>query len=349
MAGETSKVAQLAEVVSKELFHWFKWESVGPQDNNFSCCKVDKHTQLKKEKHTHPVDVVFHYFDPYLNKRVLLNTDLKSYKKGSITSDSVRKALKSLAQSIDCARVSGEWKTRYGTFEEAIDIRGLLFTYNHCGEYDKDFFDFFRRSESDKKRKIVRTESLPIQKNQQIHVFDPALINYLTTVTLDMSLLCGQKTLDIDDYCFFYPELQLTKVKGRKSERPLTVEMITSPFFIIEHGPVKAIKGGEIVESYKSGHIVYFNRPGSSHLEFVYLFDLLAKYQILDLEDNVRIRVACSDYHSDIRSNFERAKAAYAAAWGYDDFKKERLDSISFELLQTKQKLLSPIDVGWRV
>ena len=74
--------------------------------------KKETHAHLKKSEHTHPTDVVFKYADPYLNKAVYLHTDLKSYAVGSITLDSIKKALESLGKAIGCARASPWWETR---------------------------------------------------------------------------------------------------------------------------------------------------------------------------------------------------------------------------------------------
>jgi len=129
--GETAGIAELANKISKELFEWFKWERVPVLDQNFRCVKQEKHAPRKKTDHTHPVDVVFHYVDPYLGRRVLLNTDLKSYAKGSISASAIRSALRSLAQTIDCACVSEEWSGRYDLTNESLDVRGMLFVYNN--------------------------------------------------------------------------------------------------------------------------------------------------------------------------------------------------------------------------
>ncbi|MFM0721496.1 hypothetical protein PQQ73_34920 [Paraburkholderia strydomiana] len=67
MSGETAPIAEMANKVSKELFEWFRWERVPLMDQNFECVKKDKHAPKKKQDHTHPVDVVFNYIDPYLN------------------------------------------------------------------------------------------------------------------------------------------------------------------------------------------------------------------------------------------------------------------------------------------
>ena len=65
--GETEKIARLAELVSNEIFSFFRWKKEGPANLNFACVKKETHAPLKKSEHTHPTDVVFKYADPYLN------------------------------------------------------------------------------------------------------------------------------------------------------------------------------------------------------------------------------------------------------------------------------------------
>ncbi|MCQ4437276.1 hypothetical protein NO135_19980, partial [Clostridioides difficile] len=88
MAGETSAIAKMAVRVSDDLFEWFRWKRIPLPDLNFDCVKTATHAP-SKDKHTHPVDAVFHYTDPYLNKIIYMNTDLKSYASGSIDANGI--------------------------------------------------------------------------------------------------------------------------------------------------------------------------------------------------------------------------------------------------------------------
>ena len=82
---ETSNIAQMAEKVSKEIFSEFFWDKVGSIDTNWNCCQQKKHN-----KTTHPTDIVFRYEDPYEQKYINVNYDLKSYAKGSINTTTIR-------------------------------------------------------------------------------------------------------------------------------------------------------------------------------------------------------------------------------------------------------------------
>jgi hypothetical protein len=187
--GEVSQISEMANNVSKELFAWFKWEVFPLIDQNFPCSKVPRHAP-DKDEHTHPVDIVFRYIDPYTGVKTVFNTDLKSYKTGSISKTMLRDSLKSLAKTIDCARISRSWKERYNAQNELIDLRGMLFVYNHDGEYDKEFYELFKPTKIDiTEKRGISLDSVPLQKNQQIHLVEPKLINCMTTIINDASML----------------------------------------------------------------------------------------------------------------------------------------------------------------
>jgi hypothetical protein len=356
MSGETAPIAEMANKVSKELFEWFRWERVPLMDQNFECVKKDKHAPKKKQDHTHPVDVVFHYIDPYLNRRILLNTDLKSYSKGSISAGSVRSALRSLAQTIDCARVSPVWKQRYEITADLCEVRGMLFVYNHDAEYDGDFMAILEERKPKKGReadaegeKTVTTETLPLEAPQIIHVVEPRLIAYMTTVIGDAQRLHAEGTFPREQYYFHYPDLKLHKTYGSRESRAATIEMLAGPFLIIEHDVVKTLAEASqtVVDSFPAGFLIYYNRPGESHNEFMYLFDTLSNYQILDGKHPIRIRVAHHAPHRDVRSNFERAIEMYIADWGFDKYKQDRLKDISLELVEVRKTTFSRTDIKW--
>jgi len=354
VSGETGPIAEIANRVSKDIFKWFKWQRVPLHDQNFNCRKQDKHAPTKKQEHTHPVDVVFNYNDPYLDHPVLLNTDLKSYKKASITSSNIRSSLKSLAQTIDCARVSEEWRTRYDITGTA-EIRGLLFVYNHDAEYDRDFSKLLmppkgsRENEDADEAKGLTADSLPLEAGQLIHIIEPRTIAYMTTIVADAQRLHTEGSFPAVNYRFFYPDLKLHKVRGDKYTRPATIEMICAPFLIVEHDEI--IKYDEATKinnvSYQQGFVIFYNRPGNTHLEFMYLFDVLSSYQILDGSSKLRIRVAHHSPNKEIRSNFIRAIEMYVHDWGFDDYKRERLENIELEIIEIQKSSFSKVEIGW--
>ena len=144
---ETQNISEIAAVLSKDIFKHFLWNTHPKMDDNFTCTNSKHVGKGGAPKETHPGDVVFSYVDPYLGKTIYLHTDLKSYKASSITSTKLRVALQSLCMTIDCARGSDHWRTKYSVdASEAHEVRGLLFVHNHGNDYAKDFFDYPRLS-----------------------------------------------------------------------------------------------------------------------------------------------------------------------------------------------------------
>jgi hypothetical protein len=355
--GETGGIADMAVKVSRDLFEWFKWQRVELDDQNFVCVKKEKHAPRRKgDEHTHPVDAVFHYIDPYINRRILLNTDLKSYAKGSINSTAIRSALRSLAQTIDCAGVSEEWSGRYDLTGDATEIRGMLFVYNHDAEYDRDFSTLLeekkakqQRSDESNSEEGLTTETLPLEYNQLLHVVGPELIAYMTTIIGDAQKLHSDGTFPATEYFFHYPELKLHKTNGSRGTRAATIEMIAGPYLIIEHDVVKKYdeKENAVVECFPAGYLIYYNRSGASHFEFMYLFDTLSSFQILDGAHPLRIRVAHNKPHSSIRSSFKRAIEMYISDWKFDEYKRKRLEEIELEIVEVRKTTFSREDIKW--
>ncbi|MFB4695770.1 hypothetical protein ACE3KA_15280 [Enterobacter hormaechei subsp. xiangfangensis] len=350
MAGETQNISAMAEKISSDLFKWFKWELVGVTNENFQCLKS---TQHKTKSGTHPTDVVFSYKDPYLNRTIFLNTDLKSYVKGSITATSLRNALVSLANSIDCAEGSKEWKDRYSYQSGSSEVRGMLFVYNHDGEFDRSFYDVFYQSynaETDKTKRGINLDNIPLKQGQKIHIIEPRTINYLQSIITDLSQLSHNREFPLGkNYQFFYPDLSLHKVSGSPEEHPATVELLTGPFLIIKHNDVKHCDE-ETLEwktTYKHGYVIYYNGEGNNELEFVYILDTLSKYQLLDGNEKIRIRIVHPSIYKDVRSIFMRAKETYCREWGFDEHKKTIIDAIDFHQVEFTKPHFSSVEIGW--
>jgi hypothetical protein len=346
---ETENIAKMAEIVSLNILSHFKWNKIDLYNTNFDCKKSTEHS--KRDNSTHPVDVVFHYLDPYTGKRVLFNTDLKSYASGSITVTKIRSALKSLAKTLECARLSKQWQERFAQFDEPKDIRALLLTYNHTGDFDKEFYTKFFYKKKDETKQIIDPASLPLKKNQLLHIIEPIQIVYLNTVITDLnSLISSRKFPHFDEnkHWFFYPDLYLHKTHFNKYERAASIEMLSSPFLIIGHDEVLN-HSGSIVEP--AGFVVYYNGRGETVDEFVYLLDTLSRNQILDSSSIIKIRCTHHEKNSDIVTQFKNAIRKYSAAWGFDDYKNKRLAEIeeNFETVTQTKQLLCEINLGWRL
>ena len=243
--------------------------------------------------------------------------------------------LQSIAKTIDCASISKEWKDRYGINSTNYDIRGMLFIYNHDGKYHREFYNTFKTTVNNDRKKLgINLKSIGLKKGQQIHIVEPLLISYMTTIIADMNKLHHEGTFPQYDYDFYYPELLRNKtVSGDRHSRPATIEAIAAPYLIIEHDAVVTkLRTGEVQRT-EPGFVIYYNRSGSDPYEFVYLFDTLSRYQLLDGEKNIRLRFAYYNPSQDIGSNFEKAKDIYIKSWGYDDHKRKILNKISIKEL----------------
>nr|WP_075745779.1 hypothetical protein [Pseudomonas alcaliphila] len=345
MSGEVANVTDVATKITKDIFKWFKWEAIPTMDENFPCHKVERHKPKPKKEskkkpeeknHSHPVDVVFRYFDPYKNRSILLNTDLKSYAKSSIQTSRISTALESLASTIDCARSSSEWQKKYVLEKGDYEVRGMLFIYNHDGEYHKDLMGLV---------KGIHLNKLGIQQGQLLHLLDAVRIRYLYSVVMDIKNLIVENEFPADDYSFFYPELYLHRSHGDSGNLPATIELLCSPYMIIHHGPV-SLSGEDA--STNDGYLIYYNQDGSTEHEFRYLLDSLARFQILRSRSSIKIRMAHHSPDPAIKNNFQAAKNAYLLSWGMDEFKKKELDRIEFEPINLTTPNYMPGHLAWK-
>lgn len=348
MAGETANIAEVANKISKDIFKWFRWEKLPIMDENFPCHKVDSHkkkkTKTSNPSHTHPVDTVFRYYDPYLNKHIYLNTDLKSYAKQSIDPTRIKKAIDSLAKTIDCANSSVDWKRKYVLDTSPYSIRALLFIYNWDNEYDADLMGELQK---------LKLSDIPLTEDSIIHIFDPQRITYLYSVVKDIEGLIARQDISKDKYAFLYPDLLLHKAHGDQSKYPATIEALCSPYMILKHDPVyeyQEVEGEpKKVLVNDAGYIIYYNETGATYEEFLYLFDVLSRLQILSGKDLIKFRVANLKVDKNIRSNFEKAKNTYIADWGLDGYRKRDLDRIEFEIVPATISNYSPGMLAWRM
>lgn len=350
---ENGPIEDLAKRVSQDIFSRFKWELVGPCDQDFICDNEEKHKPVdKKQKHTHPVDVVFSYKDPYLNKVIYLNTDLKSYSKNSIKISQIEGALVSLARTIECAKYSAEWSEKYNFSQIDHEIRGLLFVFNHDNQLQHNFYDFFNPPKPQKGRRrsqAVNLEKIPLCEEQQIHIIDPFLINYMLTITNDMNDMIARKEFPYKEYGFFYPQLTFHKVTVTEEYLPATIEVLSAPFMLIKHGAVYNYNKAKGIEEevYPEGYVVYYNRIGNSDDEFFYLLDLLSNYQILNGLNKIRIRFAYHQKNERILSHFKRGIEKYAHEYSLDEEAKRKLGDLDVKVISSVKEFFSAEVTSW--
>ena len=191
---ETNNIARIAEIVSENLFGRYFWRRTGGWNQNWPC--EDARHEPRK---THPSDVVFFYDEPYAVRRTYVNCDLKSYAKKSITAGAVLSALESLAESISCIEVSEAWRKMYIHDGYIPAVSGLLFVYNHDGEYDKNFDHILGQ---------VKHEKIQIPRGTQIAIVGPRQIEWLDNIQYTMVYMRGTGDLPPEPSCRFeYPHL----------------------------------------------------------------------------------------------------------------------------------------------
>lgn len=320
---ETGNIEELAKIVSDEIFKLFKWKVRPLKDTDWTC--VSSHHNKK----THPADVVFHYSDPYSGDMIYLNTDLKSYKKSSITTESLYKALKNLALSVECSNISEDWHKKYLADEIGFDkVIGLLFIFNHDNEFDKDLSDMIKTLDFNK---------INIPENVALIVLDPNKIKTLLNVTNDMRSLIADDLLPRKDYTFHYPDMVMSKRHGEEWSQPASIEALTAPWLIIKHRKTEEIE---------EGFLIYYHMSGDTVEEFVYLIDAMSHYQMLLSNSPIRIRF--TEPSSDAGINFEKAKGEYLRTWGADEAREIQLNRIDARKITRVVASYCPMEIGMR-
>lgn len=328
---ETSHIAEQAEKVATELFSEFFWERMGPTNHDWPCEDAAQHGAK-----THPTDVVYWYDEPYAPVRTYINCDLKSYKKTTITGAIVKAAVESLSKQVACAEKSEKWRQLHIHDHVTPAICGLLFVYNHDGEYEKDFQSHLR---------AIKPEPLNLPKGAKLVVLGPREIFWLDNIRDEIQRMRGKKTpeLPTPEYChYYYPQLVRRANVQVKKAKAATLEMLTSPLIILEHNGPK-VAG-------RKGIVVFYSRKGETTDEFLYLIDTLRSYQLLDESTSVVIKTL--DASAISSPTFQKAQQQYVEglsdASGQTDLAKY-VRAIRYEQMAQVKTTYSTIDLGMRL
>jgi len=320
---ETGNIEELAKIVSDDIFKWFKWNVCPVKDTDWACVTPDH------KKKTHPADAVFYYDDPYSGSSVYINTDLKSYKKGSISATGLSKALVSLSMAVECANISEDWQKKYLVADFGFDrVIGMLFIFNHDNEFDKDLADIVES---------IEFEKIHIQESVKLILLDPLKIRTLVNVVNDMKGLVADNSLPRTEYTFFYPDLVMAKRHGEEWCQPASIEALTSPWLIIKHKNTNQIE---------EGFLIYYHMDGDTVDEFVYLIDAMSHYQML--LSNKPIRVRFTDPGGEAANNFNKAKIEYLKMWGADEAREAQLNRIEARTISRVLPNYCPMEIGMR-
>jgi len=322
---ETSNIAKMAEIVSREIFSEFFWENVGSLDTNWDCAQPDRHN-----KKTHPSDIVFRYEHPYENKFVNINFDLKSYAKGTINTTSVKNALESLALASECTHISPQWQKLYQSQIKPTDIISSLFIYNHDNSFDKGFEKIFLDATK---------RDLNMSEGNKIFVFSPQRILYLLNIVNDMKRLRGDDILPSKKhYTFYYPTLDERPVRNIWKSSA-TIETLFSTWQIIKY---KVSPKNE--KSNDFGIILFYSKKGETQEEFQYMIDYLFHYQLIGNASKIEIRLANADVYA--KTCFDSAIYEYKNKFEIEDEMVSKLDSIEFNSMMNIIKEFSEIEIG---
>ncbi len=321
---ETSNIAAMATRVSEDIFEVFGWERILPSDVNWDCVNQNH------GKKTHPSDVVFRYKHPYLDSTIYFTTDLKSFAEKSITKQQLQKAIASLSMSAACAGVSESWQTLYLEPDTNSDVRGLLFIYNHDGEYDGDFNQLLAESSPAK---------TGLEESTVLHVIGPHLVSYLATVANDIHKLRSKSKLPMDEskFWFFYPDL-IGEPSRHPRARSATVEALCGPLIVCEY--IAESKTGDVT----NGALIYYSRSGETVDEFKYLLDYLFRYQLLSNCEDIQIRMANAVENAS--AVFQRAIDAYVTDVNGLKEVRDRLARVSLEPITEVITRFSKVKLG---
>ena len=322
---EMGNVAEMAKQVADEIFSVFGWEGGGPADQDWECVSPQKHAVK-----THPSDVVMHYEDPYSPFRLYFNFDLKSYGASSISKHALLKAIRTLAMATDCANVSPAWANLYAGQEGNRKTSGVLFVYNHDGEYEDDFDSIISSIDSEK---------IQLNRGNRLFIIGPRRISYLATVANDILRCRGldkQAIAPAERCSFYYPDLVSARPKSN-SQKAASIEMILGPWQILRF---PRIDGQNVTDC----HYLYYAGAGSTIDEFKYLLDSLFRYQRLDENAAISLRMPFADENAS--ATFRKAKEAYAEDfYNLKEF-RERLEKVTFDPISRIIREFSRVQLG---
>ncbi|MDF3214819.1 hypothetical protein EN962_00315 [Mesorhizobium sp. M7A.F.Ca.CA.001.09.2.1] len=327
--GETAGIAQIAEIISDQIFAEFLWTKIGPVNVDFKCDNYESHKVA-----THPTDVVFYYDEPYDDVTTYVQCDLKSYAAASIGRSQIEKAIVSLSAQVACAEISAEWQERYVHKHKDFSVSGLLFIYNHDGGYDRTFSDNLEKLDFD---------DLHTPKNGKLVVLGPAEIHWLNNVSQEILRMRGRsgaaRLPDRGACSFFYPQtVRRAQLRG-KQRCAASLEMLTGPWIILQY---------DGNSERKAGLVVFYRPPGETVDEFLYLLDYMRQHGLFDLERQIFIRSI--DKAGTSLQNFQKARLHYIEAMGATDEGKNSLldvlNNIRFELINNVISTFSEIQIG---
>lgn len=318
---ETDAISRMADKLADDVFSIFGWERVPPVNQNWPC------EEPLHQKQTHPTDVVFRYAHPYRGVEVYLNVDLKSYAKGSIKKNGIAGAIRSLSMATHCANISQTWQARHVRQGEVAEIAGLLFVYNHDGDYDSDFQNLVE---------TIRPVDLVVPCRKRLYVMGPDTVAYLATVAIDIIRMRDRLAMDRASFGYLYPDLVTVRARHNQAKAAI-VEALTGPLIAAEYE--RTDEHSKILR----GLLLYYSRAGRSADEFKYLIDYLFRYQLLH-RDEVHLRLPRGA--PEAVTQFRSAVEDHVAALHNLEEIRDRLGRVRVETVTSVVTTFSEIEIG---
>jgi len=351
--GETVNIAAIAAQVADELFGRFLWKKQGPCDLSWPCEEPESHAKKRKSNKvlavaqeaevpselvhqseadnkvpvvTHPTDVVFYYDEPYSNHRTYVNCDLKSYAAKTIQKSEVRNAVLSLARALTCLEKSETWRKRYVADDKTALYAGMLFVYNHDGDYNHQFDELLAD---------LNLSNLEIPRNSKIIVLGPRDISWLDNVSDQIARMRGDGLIGTtEETRFFYPPLVLAK-NVQPSARAATIEMLTGPWIILKH---------RLKDAVKESVLVFYRGKGQLLEEFSLLIDYLMFHGLVD--DGVDILVCALMPDTEARALFAKAIDDYILRFDGGKEIAATLQAIRYQSMTQVRRAFSTTEIG---
>lgn len=286
---ETVSTAKMAEWLADQIFDEFGWQRRPPRNTNWECVTARHHKKDGKKVHTS--DAVFTYDHPYEHDRIYLTTDLKSYASSSIQKPKIREALRSLAESADCANKSKEFHDLYVDEATAWKAEGLLFVFNNDSQYSDDFYDKFQ---------AIAASGFSLKPHLRLFVLGPEEVRYLLTIAADIRDEYGKENLPTrDKRTFFHPNLYRARPKSNYT-LSAPIETLLAPWQLLYHSDPT---------TRKSGYYMYYRGKGETADEFKFLIDYLFRFHVVHRSEPIVVKLTRGEKTA--LSNFEIAKEQY--------------------------------------
>lgn len=235
-----------------------------------------------------------------------------------------------LGKTIECANISETFANRFISNSEAESSSavGLLFIYNHDGEFHRDFEGLLEK---------IAESNFAVSRRTRIFLFGPTRISYFLNLTQDYFVFKGRTpALANVEHSFYYPDLINRKASSGRESPVASLEWLLSPWQVIKVGKLC---------------LVYFSLSSPSADDFKYILDYFFRYQLVDTCSEIQFRMIREGSAStDAAAAFEIAKEEYAKAahpFAVTEFRK-RLALFTFQTVPVTVVRYDEIEIGMR-